>query len=688
LLLKWAQSLGPIPNPTRILLKLSRNCELWLDWEFTTLACFLSLYLLDLSDSIVGFGLSLKVSLYLSLILLVIAYVLYRPIRPKPNMKYTSRHATILVPTIDSGEEIKAAIKSWLKSDPYEIIFITTPIAEEALWNLARTVDPEGKKVRVITVKHPNKRNQMTAGVNQVKTPITIFADDDVIWPSNMVNWLCAPFSDDQMGGVGSSQRVLPVSKRFTIWEIIAAFRLSLRNIEITASTYIDGGVTCLSGRTAAYRTSILRDPDFQWEFTNEYWVSKYHLHSGDDKFLTRWMHSHRWKTFIQTHREATLLSTFKDNWRFLKQLLRWTRNSWRSDFKSLFVERRIWRSHPFTAFTMFDKIFNPLTLYFGPIAFAYLATKDDRTTWYFLFLMFLGYIFVTRALKYMPHLLWRPQDIFALPAMILFQYYFGLMKIYCLFTLNVTNWGTRTGADHKEASDITEIYRVHHEVYDDTEIPEEEKQRPNTYEFSEDLEGRRNEISRSWRSFKRPSHIVAEQMAEREVIPPVAARRDPRTVHRSTSIQQFHQEAGRTDGARDSMATMAGPSASAVGTAVNERPRTVVGSVLSETETSLSESIIQSLRASQVGGQGGIRENRNSASNSSIASWRHSAGSFVVPTGAGGGGDASDGESEVTRYSVDSSAMGVDSTAFRIGAGRQEEGSDSDGSESSGRQL
>jgi hypothetical protein len=407
---------------------------------------------------------------------LVIAYFLYRPIRPRPNMKYTSRHATVLVPTIDSGEEIKAAIKSWLRSDPYEIIFITTPVAEQALWKLARSVDPKGEKVRVITVKHPNKRNQMVAGLNQVKTPITIFADDDVIWPSNMVNWLCAPFSDDQMGGVGSSQRVMPVNKRFTIWEIIAAFRLSLRNIEITATTYIDGGVTCLSGRTAAYRTSILRDPDFQWEFTNEYWVSKYHLHSGDDKFLTRWMHSHRWKTFIQTHREATLLSTFKDNWRFLKQLIRWTRNSWRSDFKSMFVEKYIWRSHPFTAFTMFDKIFNPITLFFGPIAFAYLASKDDRTTWYYLFLMFLAYIIVTRALKYTPHLLWRPQDVLAIPSMILFQYYFGMMKIYCLCTLHVTNWGTRRGADHKEASDITEIYRVHHEVYDDTEIPEDLK--------------------------------------------------------------------------------------------------------------------------------------------------------------------------------------------------------------------
>ena len=74
-----------------------------------------------------------------------------------------------------------------------------------------------------------------------------------------------------------------------TIWEILAAYRISMRNIEIVSTTYIDGGVCCLSGRTAAYRTAILRDPDFQWKFTHEFWRGKYHQHSGDDKFLTRW---------------------------------------------------------------------------------------------------------------------------------------------------------------------------------------------------------------------------------------------------------------------------------------------------------------------------------------------------------------------------------------------------------------
>ena len=99
-----------------------------------------------------------------------------------------------------------------------------------------------------------------------------MFCDDDAIWPPTMLKYMLAPFEDRQMGGVGTSQDVIPVGKRFTIWEILASYRITMRNIEITASTYIDGGVCCLSGRTATYRTAILRDPDFQWKFTHEFW--------------------------------------------------------------------------------------------------------------------------------------------------------------------------------------------------------------------------------------------------------------------------------------------------------------------------------------------------------------------------------------------------------------------------------
>ncbi|KAJ3162118.1 hypothetical protein HDU86_005816 [Geranomyces michiganensis] len=395
----------------------------------------------------------------------ILAYVLYKPRKPRRHPRYTpSRDVTILVPTIDSGDEIRLAVRTWLKCDPYEIIFVTTPVARAALESLAREVDPLYQKIRVVTIAKPNKRNQMVAGINHVRTAITVFCDDDVLWPETMLQWMLAPFEDKLMGGVGTSQKVLAIHKRMTIWEILAAFRISLRNIEITATTYIDGGVCCLSGRTAAYRSCMLRDPDFQWAFTHEYWRGKYHQHSGDDKFLTRWCHSHNWRTYIQACPEAELSSTFKDNWRFLKQLLRWTRNTWRSDFRSLFTERYVWHRHPFVAFTMLDKFFNPITLLAGPATVIWVLcrtpTQGALAHWV-IATSYIVWLVITRLIKYMPHFVRRPQDVAFIPVWLVFNIYFAVMKVYCLFTLHVTDWGTRDGADaSKGDKDDVDIFR------------------------------------------------------------------------------------------------------------------------------------------------------------------------------------------------------------------------------------
>jgi len=198
----------------------------------------------------------------------------------------------------------------------------------------------------------------MSAGIRAATSDIIAFADDDAIWPPTLLASVLACFEDQSVGGVGTSQVVRPCdpSGKLTVWEVLAAFRLSIRNIEIASSTHIDGGIPCLSGRTAAYRTIILKDPAFLHGFTHDFWRGKYHLNSGDDKFLTRWMVSHGWRTYVQCCKEAELQSTMKPDWRFLKQVLRWTRNTWRSDLRSMFVERHIWTRHPYVAYTMVDK--------------------------------------------------------------------------------------------------------------------------------------------------------------------------------------------------------------------------------------------------------------------------------------------------------------------------------------------
>lgn len=406
---------------------------------------------------------------------------------------------TIIVPTIDADDSFADAARSWLANNPREIIIVTETSVAAALEKLAIEVDgppldpelrdafphtvplnestnripsssnndpienPKKGRIRVITVPKANKRLQMAAGIQETRTDLIVFADDDALWPKTLLASVLACFEDQSIGGVGTSQVVKPCnpSGKLTVWETLAAFRLTIRNIEISASTHIDGGIPCLSGRTAAYRTMILKDPKFSDGFTHDFWRGKYHLNSGDDKFLTRWMVSHGWKTYAQCCKEAELQSTMKPDWRFLKQVLRWTRNTWRSDMRSMFMERHIWTTHPYVAFTMVDKIINPFTLLAGPCLVLYLMIRSSAgnapngfhlPAWNIIF-SYIAWLLITRTLKLLPHLYKRPQDIIYIPVWLLFGYYFAVMKLYALMTLHVTGWGTREGIDDPTAA-------------------------------------------------------------------------------------------------------------------------------------------------------------------------------------------------------------------------------------------
>lgn len=357
---------------------------------------------------------------YLWYIIRLLASIAYRPIPVPAHPTYFAeedvtvscnhraakqlqahKQPQVIVPTIDSDDSFAEAAQSWLANNPREVIIVTEESVRTALERLAREVDgpyvdpevrdgstvgpgssPHGThefsdptrmtqmddepgsgpqkrgRIRVLTVPQANKRLQMAAGIRATRTDLIVFADDDALWPPTLLPQVLACFEDPSVGGVGTSQIVHPCAPggKFTWWETLAAIRLSIRNIEIACSTHIDGGVPCLSGRTSAYRTPILQEPSFLHGFTHDYWRGKYHLNSGDDKFLTRWMVSHGWSTYVQCCAEAEIQSTMRPDWRFLKQVLRWTRNTWRSDLRSLFVERHIWRRHPYVAYTMLDK--------------------------------------------------------------------------------------------------------------------------------------------------------------------------------------------------------------------------------------------------------------------------------------------------------------------------------------------
>ncbi|KAG6818688.1 hypothetical protein H0H93_002793, partial [Arthromyces matolae] len=330
---------------------------------------------------------------YLWYIIRLLAAFTYRPVPIPENPTYIApEDVTIIVPTIDAGEEFKEAAHSWLVGKPKEILIITEEKMLGPLQDLANAVDPE--RIRVLTVPFANKRLQMSHGIKNTTTDIIVFADDDAIWPPTMLPYMLAPFEDQKVGGVGTSQRVQPVGNRMTVWEVLAAFRLTIRNIEIASATHIDGGIPCLSGRTAAYRTVILKDPDFLHGFTHDYWLGKYQLNSGDDKFLTRWMVSHGWNTGRVVEYDEAELAIPQAS----------------AEMDTKYVAVGFAQSFHGTIcldITSLRRVYNV----------PYQSTKED--------IIYPG----------------------------AFGYYFAVMKLYALFTLHETGWGTRAGIGDASAA-------------------------------------------------------------------------------------------------------------------------------------------------------------------------------------------------------------------------------------------
>ena len=301
-----------------------------------------------------GISQSIKLTLYsvyryTRLIINLISFWTFKPIPIPNNPSLTTQDVTVILPTLDGeGAELESTIESILNNQPKELILVTIDDhlhkAESTISQMPASAD---KRLRCMSVKQANKRRQMARAIPEVTTKVIVFADDDVTWPRKTLKWMLAPFEHEKYGGVVTCQRLRRASSpTFSqrIYNFLGALYLERRNFDCAATVHMDGGVPCLSGRTCAYRTSILQDKNFTAGFTDEkWWFGQYQLNADDDNFITRWLISHNHGIYMQYHPECEVQTTLEDNPKFLKQCLRWARSNWRSNLTSMFIEKHIW---------------------------------------------------------------------------------------------------------------------------------------------------------------------------------------------------------------------------------------------------------------------------------------------------------------------------------------------------------
>jgi len=161
---------------------------------------------------------------------------------------------------------------------------------------------------------------------------------------------------------------------------------------------------------------------------------------SGDDKRYTCLVLQRGYHTWNQLN--ARVYSTFQPNFAgFVKQRIRWSRNSFRSDLRALW-QGWVWR-YPYLAIMLIDKTIAPFTLLLGPIVLTLALVVGN---WRLALALLIWWHF-SRALKIWPHLMRRPGDWLILPIFIVVTYYMSLVKAYALFTINEHKWLTRAVA-------------------------------------------------------------------------------------------------------------------------------------------------------------------------------------------------------------------------------------------------
>ena len=356
----------------------------------------------------------------------------YKPVPPAG----TAGPVSIVTPVYNENPEaFRRALHSWITEKPTEIIAVIDASDRACIQVFSQEAMTAKVDLRLIVTKVPGKRPALVKGIKAAKSEIVALVDSDTVWEQGLLPNVTAPFADPRVGGVGTRQNV---ANAHSFWQRMADVALDLRyHDEMRFLGRIGGQVTCLSGRTAVYRREILL-PLFP-EFLNERFLGE-QCNSGDDKRFTYLIQQNGYRSAYQ-HTARVYTFAPKDFSSFLKQRVRWARNSWRADLRAL-SQSWTWH-HPGFVLFLIDRTISPFTALFSPIFMAYVLIQGD---WLFAGILGLWWL-VSRTIKLLPHILNRPVDIFLAPLYVPITFLLAIIKIHALVTIGWQGWLTRTAS-------------------------------------------------------------------------------------------------------------------------------------------------------------------------------------------------------------------------------------------------
>ncbi|KAI1340906.1 nucleotide-diphospho-sugar transferase [Xylariaceae sp. FL0016] len=407
---------------------------------------------------------------YLRLIVNITGWLIYTPspIPARPTLRRAD--CTVVVPTVDPrGAGFLECVQSILRNQAGVLIIITVGRAREAdARNQIKAFRARYPGTTIITtsIDEANKRKQVAAGLGLVQTSIVVLADDSVTWPSlNFLPSAIAPFEDPRTGAVATNKHVrrfyTPInslrSLRTSFFGFLGCTYLARHNFEIRATNAIDGGVFVISGRTALYRSAILKDPRFLKRYLDEHFLFGRFgpMNVDDNNFLTRWVVRNGWNIKVQYTPDSEIETVVGEYPRFLQQLQRWTRTTWRSNSASLFTDRTVWLRQPWCVYAVYlTSLVNFALFYDASLLLTLYYTTTFGHSGYALALMAM-FSLGSKTIKLITHFVRHPRDVFFFPLYVGFTYYHTFVKLYALCTFYDHRWtGRNLDAVQKSVKD------------------------------------------------------------------------------------------------------------------------------------------------------------------------------------------------------------------------------------------
>ena len=261
---------------------------------------------------------------------------------------------SVIIPVYNEDPHLfKACVDSIVANNPDEIIIANDEFSNNSM----EFLDSFGyENIVLITSKH-GKRRAMADGCKAAKHNIIVYSDSDSIWRHNTKEELLRGFYSGDIAGVGTRQLVLNANK--SIARRIANFMLNTKYLYFQQALSVKGIVSCLSGRTVAYRKQAVLD--VLDEFEHETFLGAECV-SGDDVSLTCLVLRNGYKTVYQS--TSVIESEFPDSiLKLCKMRIRWGRNSYRAYLKAL-ADGWVFKRHPLLGLTMIYVMISPLIIF------------------------------------------------------------------------------------------------------------------------------------------------------------------------------------------------------------------------------------------------------------------------------------------------------------------------------------